>query len=164
MDGFGDILHQQVGEDTGVEITGTYDDDVGSLDGTQRFFTRRRLAVQKNRLIGDRSSPCPFAAGVDLGFATDHLSIFQFSAQRGVGKCHRQHFAGGIQEFLSILQRLEKIALVDFLECGDDQVAEAMAGNSCLLSQILSPEGRLDPAESAPSFLAPPLPLVFSNR
>jgi hypothetical protein len=39
VDGFGDILHQQVGENTGVEITGTHDDDVGSFDGAQRFFT-----------------------------------------------------------------------------------------------------------------------------
>ena len=123
-DGFGDSVHQQVGDAAGEQRAGADADDVGLLDGVERLG--QRTGVGRDQAEARDAA----VAGGDFGFAADALAVaqqrLQLQAAAGGGGID---FAAGFEDDGAELDGLGEVA-ADIGQRGEKEVAEAVAVES----------------------------------
>ena len=123
-DGLGHALHQQIGDDAGIQAAGTQEDHVRLPDGLQSALQGRRTFRQQAH--PPDAAVLPFLAVEDFRLAQDLGAIFKLCLQLDVGGGHREHPAGDGQDLAHAADRLIEAAAGNTVEGRQEQVAEAL--------------------------------------
>ena len=135
-DGAGDIFHQEVGQDAGIDVAGAEDDGVGAGDGGEDGGMDIGGGIQIDVVNTDVQL---VAAEVDFGFAAELGAVVEAGVEGGFGEgngedaaAHFQHLGGGGDGAGS--------AAGDFGHGGEQQIAkavsvEALAGGETVLKE-----------------------------
>ena len=124
-DGLGYPLHQQVGDDAGIQASGSQEDHVRLPDGLQGGLQGRR-ALRKQPYPPD-AAVLPLFAVEDLRLPEDRGAVFKFRLQLNIGVGHRNHPTGDGQDLAHAAHRLVEVSSGDAVEGRQEQVAEALA-------------------------------------
>ena len=131
----GNVAHEKVGDERGVERARTDGDEVGESDGFKGLGQGRNVFGLEHEL-GDAE-----AAGGDVGFAADFAAIVHAGDKGGVGGGDGIDAAAGGEDFGSELNGLAKVA-GDFSEGGDEEVAKVVALERVALAEAVIEEAR----------------------
>ena len=123
-DGLGDALHQQVGDDGGVEAPGAQEDHIRLPDGLQGAFQGRGALRQETD--PPDAAVLPLLAVEDLRLSQHPCAVFQLRLQLDVGGGHRQDPARDGQNLAHAADGLLEAAAGDAVESGEEEVAEAL--------------------------------------
>ena len=126
-DGLPHPVHQQIGDDAGVEAPRPQQNEVGLPDGPQRLGEGGRPLRQQAH-PGD-AAVLLLLEGADLGLPHHALPVLKGGLQLHVLIGHRQNPAGDGQDLAHPGHRLVK-GPGDAVEGGQDQVAEGLTGET----------------------------------
>ena len=119
-DGVGDFRDEQVRKNTGVERTRAKEDQVGLLNGLDRFRERANVAGQQREFFDWLS------AGGDSRLALNFAAVFERGHESDVGERRRKDTTANREDFAGYANGLGEIAC-DMGERGEEEVAEIMA-------------------------------------
>ena len=114
-----------------VEITGAKHNGIRPADDVDRLLAGPRRLLEEDAANRGQRLGMIFATRVNIRLAADLRHVIEFGAERRVIHRDRKHIARRAQQSLRVADRPEQIAAVDLLERGDNQVAQAMAGDAC---------------------------------
>ena len=122
-DGVHNAVHQQVGDDAGIQAARGQDDEIRLADRLHRL--RQGLGLIRTQPDpADAAALLPFHLA-DAGFALDGVPIFKFRLQAEVGVGHRQDLACDGQHLAQPRNRLVE-AGHDAVERRQEQIAKAL--------------------------------------
>ena len=133
-DGAGDFWDEQIGKNAGVERTGTKKNQVGILNGLDRFREGADVARKQQEL------PDWFSAGGDTCFPVNFAAAFERGDQGHVGDRRRKNPAANSQDFAADANGFREIA-GNVGKSGKEEVAEivadeAAAGVKAILKEV----------------------------
>src|SRR5579883_1765884 len=116
------IGHEQIRDKTGVQVTRTNDDGIGTTNRTDRLRTARRVWRYQPQLFDRREGlGMLLASRIDVRLTTDSRLILQIGTNSGLSQGHGHNIASGIKEFFSVFDGEQEIIIVDVLETLQDQ-------------------------------------------
>jgi len=132
--GAGDFRDEQIGKDAGVERTGAKKNQVGVLNGLDRFRQRADVAREQREL------PDWLSASGDARFSVNFAAAFERGDQGHIGDRRRENPAANGQDFAADANRFREIA-GDMGKSGEEEVAEivadeASAGAKAILKEV----------------------------
>ena len=119
----GHVLHQQVGQDTGIDVTRPQDDSVSPFNRLQHRRIHISLGVKPD-IVNAHVQVVP--AQVNNRFPEKFLAVFQPGHQGRMGKGNRQHLASNPQHLGRLFNGGDGVS-GDLGEGGQQQVAKVMA-------------------------------------
>ena len=130
----GHAIHQQVGDDAGVQAPRPQEDDVRLADGVQRSRQRRRV-LRLHAHLGDAAVLGTLEGG-DFGFSHHRRAVFKLRHHVHILVGHRQHLPRDGQDLAHACYRLVKGG-GDTVQRRQEQVAEALPCQAPLLEPVV---------------------------
>ena len=149
--------HQEIGQDTRIEISGTEDDEVGGGNGQQHTRDGRAIGgiepnlfdVQMGIILGN----------IDAVLTTDNRPVFQAGAELNVRLSHRKHHFAHVQQVAQCQYSLQR-APFELIQGGEDDVAYGVLPQVSSARETVQEElpqifGRIGEADDAAQDVSP---------
>ena len=133
-EGLWNAVHEQVGDERGVEGAGAEGDEVSGGDGGDGFGERRRIGGVEHELVDAAR------AGGDAGFAVDDGAIVHACGEGDVGVGGGIDVSAGGEDLRGHVNGLCEVSS-DVGEGGDEEIAEGVAAELTLIETELEEAG-----------------------
>jgi hypothetical protein len=122
-DGPRDLGNEEIWEDAGIERAGSEKNEIGMLDGVERFSERADMARGKREFLDGN------VAGGDARFTVHGAAVFQRSDEMNVRKGRGKYAAADGENLAADANSLAKISS-NVSQSGEKEIAKVVAGKA----------------------------------